>query len=66
MYYKGIGPEQGNVVEEEQAFEYALERCLKGSAEEQQEFKEMLVEWYYSGNWYEEDEDGNSSKYLRE
>lgn len=49
--YLGMLSEQGNVVEDEEAFEYALERCLKGTLEEQQEFREMLVEWYYSGNW---------------
>lgn len=49
--YVGIFPEQGTVVEDEEAFEYALERCLKGTLEEQQEFREMLIEWYYSGNW---------------
>lgn len=30
-YYLGIGPEKGTVVEEDQAFEYALERGLKGT-----------------------------------
>lgn len=52
----GIGPERGTVVEKEYAFEYALWRCLHGCLEEQEEFKEMLVEWYYSGNWIEEEE----------
>lgn len=51
MRYIGIGPESGTIVEGEQAYEYALERCLKGTLEEQQEFRDMLVEWYYSGNW---------------
>lgn len=49
--YRGIGPEAGTIVEEEQAYHYALERCLGGAPEEQKEFREMLVEWYYSGNW---------------
>ena len=48
----GICSERGTCVEDEQAFDYALERCLSGTEEEQEEFKEMLVEWYYSGNWY--------------
>lgn len=49
--YIGIGPEEGTFVGKENAFRYALDRCLHGTLEEQQEFKEMLLEWYYSGNW---------------
>lgn len=41
-------------VKEEDAFSYALERCLCGAEEEQKEFKEMLVDWFYSGNWIKE------------
>lgn len=50
-YYLGIGPEDGTIVEEEQAFDYALERCLEGTLEDQKAFREELVEWYYAGNW---------------
>lgn len=53
--YVGILSEEGNVIEEEQAFEYALERCLKGTLEDQKEFREMLVEWFYSGNFVKEE-----------
>lgn len=53
--YRGIGPEAGILVEEDQAYEYALERCMSGTPEDKEEFKEMLVEWFYSGNWIEED-----------
>lgn len=42
-------------VPEEDAYEYALERCMNGSEEEQEEFKAMLVEWFFSGNWVKED-----------
>lgn len=42
-------------VAEEDAFQYALERSLGGTEEEQKEFKEMLVEWFYSGNWVKEE-----------
>lgn len=56
--YLGIGPEEGIFIPEETAFQYALERCLHGSMEEQKEFREMLEEWYYSGNWIKEDQDG--------
>jgi hypothetical protein len=57
MYYEGIGPEQGTVVNDEDAYAYALERCLSGTEEDKQEFKEMLVEWFYSGNWARREEE---------
>ena len=44
----------GNFVPEDDAFDYALEICLRGTEEDQREFKEMLVEWFYSGNWVRE------------
>lgn len=53
--YAGIGPEDGKFVPEEEAYEYALFRCTKGTLEEQKEFREAFVEWYYSGNWVWED-----------
>lgn len=40
-----------------QAFDYALERCLKGTPEDQKIFREELVEWYYSGNWLKREGD---------
>lgn len=49
--YHGIGPETGNYVAAEDAYKYAIERCLNGAADEQKEFRDMLIEWYYSGNW---------------
>lgn len=57
MYYEGIGPEQGTVVNDEDAYAYALERCLSGTEEDKQEFREMLVEWFYSGNWSRREEE---------
>ncbi len=54
--YAGIGPEAGKFVPEEEAYEYALFRCTKGTLEEQKEFREAFVEWYYSGNWVWEDQ----------
>ena len=70
MFYKGIGPEEGKVVPQEDAFSYACERCLSGTDEEQVVFMEMamvtatmedfadsLVEWFYSGSWIEEKEE---------
>ena len=53
--YEEIGT--GIFVPEEDAFNYALERCFEVVPEGvhsfswTQEFKEMLVEWFYSGNW---------------
>ncbi len=57
--YIGIGPEEGIFIPENVAFEYALERCLHGSEDDQNEFQEMLVEWFYSGNWIKEDNAGD-------
>lgn len=45
----------GNFVSEDDAFDYALERCLNGTEDDKREFKEMLVKWFYSGNWVKED-----------
>lgn len=51
----------GTFVADEDAFDYALEQCLEdvpaGIRELKwtQEFREMLVEWFYSGNWIKED-----------
>lgn len=57
MSYIGIRSEKDTVIEDDQAYEYALERCLHGTEEDQAEFRKMLVEWFYSGDWiYEEDE----------
>ncbi len=53
--YMGIFQEQGNEVNSEDAFRYAMERLSHGTPEEQQEF----VKWYFSGNWVEEDTDAN-------
>jgi hypothetical protein len=38
-------------VYEEDAYDYAIEQCLHGTEEMQQEFREMPVDWFYSGNW---------------
>lgn len=53
--YVGIGPEAGTFVPENSAFEYALERCVNGTPDDKREFREMLVEWFFSGNWIKED-----------
>lgn len=54
-------------VSDEEAFDYAFDRCMKGTEKEKQEFREVLdseelikkiiVDWYFSGNWvHKEDE----------
>lgn len=50
---------------EEDAFDYALENCFKAvpegihKIEWKEEFKKMLVEWFYSGGeWIREIGDG--------
>lgn len=52
--YIGIFEEKGIVVNKENAFRYALERVVNGKPEVQREF----VEWFYSGNWIEEEDHG--------
>ena len=59
--YIGIGPEQDAVVSEEQAFDYSLERCLHGTPQDQQDFRELLIEWFYSGNWIKEKDPCNGA-----
>lgn len=56
--YVGIGADRGKRVYEDEALDYALERCgvvLVDSTPEQQEFCIALVEWYFSGDWRKED-----------
>ena len=56
MYYEGIRSEEGKIVREEDALSYALERCLLGTKEDQEEFQAALIEWFYSGNWIKVEE----------
>jgi len=62
--YKGMGPERGNIVPAEDALSYAMERCgIRPSAapadpQDRDEFNQMLVEWYFSGNWIPVEQDG--------
>ena len=48
--YKGIMGNTGIVIEESEAFDYALENIKTG------ELKEEFVEWFFSGNWIKEPE----------
>ena len=60
MRYRHIHTNQ--VIEGEDALDYAMSKCgikltfVKDSME-QIEFKDMLVDWYFSGNWIEEKDD---------
>lgn len=51
--YREMGTD--NFVPESLAYQYALERCLNGTEKEKKEFREMMVEWFYSGNWIKEE-----------
>ena len=53
MRYRGIGPEKGRTVEEPFSYEYAKAHLDELSEQDKKEF----VEWFFSGNWYKEDED---------
>lgn len=44
----------GIFVPEEDAYDYAMERVSQDE-DLQKEFKEMVVEWFYSGNWIKEE-----------
>lgn len=51
--YAGLAENLGIFVQEEDAFQYAMER-VQWSEELQKEF----VEWFYSGNWVPEEREG--------
>lgn len=44
----------GVFVQKKDAYDYAMERISHGTEQEKQEF----VEWFYSGNWIKEGQDG--------
>lgn len=52
----------GAFVPKEDAFSYAIEQCVNiipagfHNIEWTKEFKDMLVEWFYSDNWIEVEE----------
>ena len=62
--YKGIGPEAGQFIAAEDAYEHVLQACglslSDASAPLAQEAKQALVEWYFSGNWVEVYENGRN------
>lgn len=56
--YKGIGPEYGKYIETENAADYAATQCgIELTGKTTDEFLKMFVEWYFSGNWIEDDDD---------
>ena len=60
--WRGIGPESGTFVPQQEAFTAACQECgivrWNPDAQLAREFSEMLIEWYFSGNWiWEEEED---------
>lgn len=57
MYYEGVQSENGKIVDESEAYEYALKRSLNGSDEDKEQFKNALVEWFYSGDWIRREDD---------
>lgn len=64
MTYVGLGPMRGQRVSQEDALSTAMKNCgialENPAAPETDEFLEQLVEWYFSGDWLEEDEDNEA------
>lgn len=59
--YVGILKEDGIEVPEEDATRFALRRCLTSEddfSSFKKEFGKDFVEWYFSGNWIKEEDDG--------
>jgi hypothetical protein len=56
--WKGISTNTGKYVAAEDGFEYVCEQvgieAFDETAPDAAEFKEMLIEWYFSGNWIED------------
>jgi len=56
--YKGVGRESGKYIETEKAADYAAEQCgIVLTDKTTDEFRNMFVEWFYSGNWMEDNDD---------
>lgn len=51
----GLNENGGLFIPQEDAFAYAFERCTNGTDKQIAEFKEMLVEWFFSGDWIKRD-----------
>jgi len=56
--YKGIGPERGKYIGIDEAADYAAKQCgIELTDKTTEEFLKMFVEWYFSGSWFEDDDD---------
>lgn len=53
MFYKGIGPNRGKIVPKDEAFDFAITAL----ASDHVGIKKEFVEWYFSGDWIETDEE---------
>ena len=54
MVYEGILKERGKTIPFEYALGYALDKVLND-----EELKAEFLEWFYSGNWLEVEEEEN-------
>ena len=57
--YQGICNNKGLTVKASDALCYAMQHCgiqITCITEETEEFLDMLVHWYFSGDWLEQDE----------
>lgn len=50
MYYRGIGPEVGRIINGDEAYEYAKSHLDMMPEED----KQLFVSFYFSGNWVRE------------
>lgn len=51
MFFRGIGPEKGRIVDESVAYEYAKSHLDEMSKSD----KQLFVDFYFSGNWVKEE-----------
>lgn len=55
--WRGIGPNAGIFIAAEDGFGYVCQQVgivsFDDTAPEAEEFKELLIEWFFSGNWIE-------------
>lgn len=60
--WRSVGPNTGEFVEASDGFGYACTQvgieAFDETALEADDFKEMLIEWFFSGNWVEVHENG--------
>lgn len=60
--WRGIGPNAGKYIAAEDGFSYVRDQVgitlFDQTAPDAAEFKEMLIEWFFSGNWIEVYEEG--------